>query len=405
MKSICQKIVVIILIGIFLLSTNISLAITQKEIDEQKDKQTEINNQIDEAEQKQKELEAKKSETMKQVESISLEIETYESQIDELEAKISEANTRIEEAEKKLEENQKEHEEKEEMLKQRLVAVYESGETSYLDFLLTSQSLTEFISNYYLVSEVTQMDIELLEKIEQQKLEIEKAKKEIEESKQQLTTAKATKEGVASKLKTSKSEKSKYVEQLTEDEKELEKEIQELKQANARIANEIKIAEEKYQKQLEELKNSSLSNNNSVAGSGYFMRPVNGGYESANGYYPSSGKFHGAIDYAVPSGTPVYAAADGVVMSTANLSSSYGTYVVLRHANGLQSYYAHGTYGSITVSPGQIVKKGQKIMLSGNSGNSSGSHLHFEVRKSPYNYNGYATAYGQDSRVNPSVYM
>lgn len=405
MKSICQKIIVIVLVVIFLLSTNISFAITQKEIDAQKDKQSQIQKQTEEAEKKQKELEAKKSETMKQVESISHEIDVYESQIDQLQTKISQANAKISEAEKKLEENKKEHEAKEEMLKQRLVAVYESGETSYLDFLLTSQSLTDFISNYYLVSEVTQMDAELLEKIEKEKQEIEKAKKEIEESKQQLTTAKAEKEGVASKLKTSKVEKDRYVEQLTEDEKELEKEIQELRQANARMANEIKIAEEKYRKQLEELKNSSSSNNSGAAGSGFFMRPVNGGYESANGYYLSSGKFHGAIDYAISSGTPVYAAADGVVMSTANLSGSYGTYVVIRHVNGLQSYYAHGTYGSISVTPGQIVKKGQKIMLSGNSGNSSGPHLHFEVRRSPYNYNGYATAYGQDSRVNPSAYM
>ena len=92
-------------------------------------------------------------------------------------------------------------------------------------------------------------------------------------------------------------------------------------------------------------------------------------------------------------------------MSTANLSGSYGTYVVIRHANGLQSYYAHGTYGSICVSPGQTVTKGQQIMKSGNTGNSSGAHLHFEVRKSPYSYNGYATGYGQDSRVNPANYM
>ena len=134
------------------------------------------------------------------------------------------------------------------------------------------------------------------------------------------------------------------------------------------------------------------------------MRPINGGTISANGYY-SSGKFHGAIDYAVSTGTPVYAAAAGVVMSTANLSGSYGTYVVIRHANGLQSYYGHGTYGSICVSPGQTVSKGQQIMLSGSTGNSSGPHLHFEVRVSPYTYNGYATGYGQDSRVNPANYM
>lgn len=402
MKSICQRIVAIILVTIFLVNVNIALAVTQQEINAQKDKQNEINNQIDEAKKKQEEIEATKSETMKQVENISSQIETYESQINELETKISETNTKIAEAQKKLEENQKEHEEKEEILRKRLVAVYEAGETSFLDFLLTSQSLIDFISNYYLVSEVTQMDTDLLEKLEEQKQEIEKTKKEIEESKQQLTTAKSEKEGVASKLKTSKNEKNKYVAQLSEEEKELEEEIQALKQANNQIANEIKLAEQKYKEQLAQLQGSSGSS--STAGSGFFIRPVNGGYVSANGYY-SSGKFHGAIDYAINSGTPVYAAADGVVMSTANLSYSYGTYVVIRHANGLQSYYAHGTYGSICVSPGQIVKQGQQIMLSGNTGNSSGSHLHFEVRKSPYNYNGYATAYGQDSRVNPSSYM
>ena len=98
-------------------------------------------------------------------------------------------------------------------------------------------------------------------------------------------------------------------------------------------------------------------------------------------------------------------AADGVVMYTANLTNSYGTHVVIRHANGLQTYYAHGTRGSIVVSPGETVKKGQKIMLSGNTGNSTGPHLHFEVRRSPYNYKSSATAYGQDSRLNPLDYL
>lgn len=403
MKNICQKIIGIILI-VILLATNISMAVTQSEIDSQKNQQTQINNQIDEAEEKQKEIEAKKSETMKQVESISSQIDSYQSQIDDLDSQIDNANLKIKEAEQKLVENQEEYEKKQEMFKQRLVAVYEAGETTYLDFLLTSQSLTDFISNYYLVTEVAQMDAELIEKIEKQKEEIEASKKEIEESKEKLTTAKASKESVANELKSAKSEKDKYVAQLSEEEKELEKQIQELKQANDRIANEIKINEEKYRKQLEELQNSSSNNNNSSgSSSGYLASPVSGPI-TAQAYY-SSGKFHGAIDYGVSSGTPVHAVADGVVMSTANLSSSYGTYVVIRHANGLQTYYAHGTYGSICVSPGQTVKRGQQIMSSGNTGNSSGPHLHFEVRKSPYSYNGYATGYGQDSRVNPLTYM
>lgn len=402
MKSIYKRIIVIMLIIIFALNMNIALAVTQQDINNQKNEQNKINNQIDEAEKKHKELEAQKSQTMKQVESISAQIETYETQIAQLDTQINEANEKIKESEQKLAENEKEYERKQDNFKKRLVAVYEAGETTYLDFLLSSSSLVDFISNYYLVSEVAEMDKKLIEGLEKQKQEIENAKKQIEDSKQQLTTAKASKEGMATQLKNSKNEKNKYVSQLSEQEKELEKEIQELKQANARIANEIKIAEEKYKKELEELQNSSSGGGS--AGAGYFMRPVNGGYISAKAYY-SSGRFHGALDYAVSSGTPVYAAADGVVMLTANLTTSYGTHVVIRHANGMQTYYAHGTYGSICVSAGQTVKKGQKIMNSGNSGNSQGPHLHFEVRKAPYSYNGYATAYGQDSRVNPEAYM
>lgn len=404
MKNICKKITGIMLIAIFITSTNVALAVTQAEIDKQKNQQSQISNQIDETEEKQKEIETKKSEAQKQVESISSQIDSYESQIEDLDSQIADANAKIKEAEEKLVQNQKEYEKKQEIFKQRLVVIYESGETSYLDVLLSSSSLTDFISNYYLVSELTDMDAQLMESLEKQKEEIETSKKEIEASKETLTTAKASKENVANQLKSAKTEKDKYVAQLSDEEKELEKEIQELKQANARIANEIKIAEEKYKKQLEELKNNTSGGSSNTAGSGFFMTPVKTGSISAKAYY-SSRKFHGAVDYAVSVGTPVYAAAAGVVMSTANLSGSYGTYVVIRHANGLQSYYAHGTYGSICVTKGQTVAKGQQIMLSGNTGNTTGPHLHFEVRISPYSYNGYATAYGQDSRVNPLNYM
>ena len=421
MKNLCQKIIGSLLVIIFIASTNISFAVTQAEINSQKSQKSEINSQINEAEEKQKEVESKKSETMKQVETISSQIDSYETQISDLNSQITDANNKIKEQEKKLSQAEEDYKKQEELIKQRMVAIYVSGDTSYLDVLLSSKNLSDFISSYYLVSEVTQMDADLLEKIQKQKEEIETAKKEIETSKEQLTTAKSSKESVSNELKTAKSEKDKYVAQLSDQEKELEQEIQELKQANAKIDSEIKVAEAKYQKQLEELKkqqesnnqknnnsNSGKNNNSShtttPTGSGYFMRPVSGGSISTNGYY-SSGKFHGAIDYAISLGTPVYAAAAGVVMSTANLSGSYGTYVVIRHANGMQSYYGHGTYGSICVSPGQIVSKGQQIMLSGSTGNSSGPHLHFELRVSPYSYNGYATVYGQDSRVNPANYM
>ena len=102
---------------------------------------------------------------------------------------IKDSVLKIKESQEKLTQNEEEYKKKQETLKQRLVVIYESGETSYLDVLLNSSSLTDFISNYYLVSELTEMDTQLMEGLEKQKNEIEASKQEIETSKAQLTNA------------------------------------------------------------------------------------------------------------------------------------------------------------------------------------------------------------------------
>ena len=285
----------------------------------------------------------------------------------------------------------------------------EEGDTSYLDFILKSSSLTDMISNFYLSSEVANADIELINKIDNEKKEVEKAKTELEDSKRDLDTSKAEKQGVSTQLQAAKNEKSAQVAKLSDDQKQIEEELDELQEANKQIQKEINANVAKYQAQIAALnkKNNSSSKNNSSnnsgnsgnyngGGSGVLARPVASGSITAGMYYPS-GSYHGAIDYGVSAGTPVYAAADGVVIKTANLTTSYGTYVVIQHANGLQTWYAHGTSGSICVSEGQTVSRGQQIMKSGNSGHSTGAHLHFEVRVAPYNYN--------TCRVNPTNYM
>ena len=88
---------------------------------------------------------------------------------------------------------------------------------------------------------------------------------------------------------------------------------------------------------------------------------------------------HGAVDInpAQNGGTPVYAAADGTV-TTATYHSSYGNYVIIDHGNGVSTLYAHAS--SLVVSAGQTVTKGQLIMYEGSTGNSSGPHVHFEIR-------------------------
>ena len=137
----------------------------------------------------------------------------------------------------------------------------------------------------------------------------------------------------------------------------------------------------------------SSSSGGSVSSKG-FIRPVTSGRITATMYY-SSGKYHGAVDFGVSTGTPVYAAADGIVVtSTWGGSDSYGYYIKIKHYNGLYTLYAHGS--SLVAKVGQEVNQGDLIMYSGNTGNSTGPHLHFEVRKSPGGYS---------NRVNPLNYL
>ena len=161
---------------------------------------------------------------------------------------------------------------------------------------------------------------------------------------------------------------------------------------------EIEAALKRQQEQNRNNSNSGSNNSSSNSGtsSSGFIKPVNS-YVTTGMYY-SSGAYHGAVDFGAAgvNGMPVYAAADGIVHTTAALTTSYGNYVIIAHYNGLYTLYAHGQAGSICVSEGQAVKKGQQIMRVGSTGNSTGPHLHFEVRKSPGTYS---------CRVNPLSYL
>ena len=420
MRKVFLKILGGLIITILILQYNV--IVYANEVTDLQSQQADNQKKIDETEAQKEQVSQEKSDVQKQVDELNSQISEYESQIGELDYKINDLNTQITDAENQINEKQENYDKQQELLEKRLVATYEAGETSFLDVLLSSKSLTDLISNYYLISEIAEADIGLMEKIENEKKEIEEAKTTLENSKKELDSSKAEKESKSVQLQTAKTEKSQYVSQLSQEEQDLQQEIDELTKDNQQILNDIKVAQEKYKKQLEELANkkpstggSSSSGSNSSGSSGGgatsgtsnaggFIRPVNGGTVTCNGRY-SSGKFHGAIDYGVSSGTPVYAAADGVVLTTKSITTSYGTYVVIQHANGLQTWYAHGTPGSICVSPGQSVAQGQMIMKSGNSGNSSGPHLHFEVRKAPYTYSYSATQYGDDCRVDPNLYF
>ena len=382
-----NKILVAILLIILMLSTNviITFAATKSELQAE---QNEIQDKIDEAEAKQEQVGEKITEATKQIQELTSQIDEYENQIEELDSKLSELENSIEETEIELEEAEKQFAEQQEMLETRIVAQYEAGETTYLDVILGGGSLWDMISNWQLVSDIAEIDQQLLDQIEANRIEIEAAKQTLETNKEQVETLKNSKEQTSNSLKNSQALKEQQVAELNEEEKLLQEEIDELNAANKEIERQLAAAEEKYSDKIANL-----------GGNGTLQKPVKSGVITATWYYPSGG-FHGALDYGIPVGTEVYAAEDGVVLTAGWSNSGYGNYVCLQHANGMRTYYAHGN-GTFYVRQGDVVERGQLIMLSGNSGRSTGPHLHFEVRVSPYNWS-YG---GGDSRRDPRNYL
>jgi murein DD-endopeptidase MepM/ murein hydrolase activator NlpD len=133
-------------------------------------------------------------------------------------------------------------------------------------------------------------------------------------------------------------------------------------------------------------KSSTKSSGSSTASSGggssnWMIKPINGAVRTQG--------IHGynAVDLAAPVGTPIYAAAEGTVIianSNGAWNGGYGNYVVIKHANGAQTLYAH--MSSVLVSVGESVSQGVQIGAVGMTGKSTGAHLHFEVRgaKNPF---------------------
>ncbi len=126
--------------------------------------------------------------------------------------------------------------------------------------------------------------------------------------------------------------------------------------------------------------------NIAVAGSGKFGWPTGGGVRISRGFagqYPA----HNGVDIAGPYGTPIYAADDGVVTLAKYTNVGYGVYLIVDHGNGYQTVYAHCS--SLLVGYGEQVKKGQMIAKMGSTGNSTGNHLHFEIKSGNVRYDPY----------------
>lgn len=429
--SIKSRIIAIVLSFVMLISAVVCYELTafatdQDKVDEYKDKIAEYEEKIDAAQDKIDSLKGDISSVKEYIQELDKQVAMYQEQIDAYQEQIDAYQYRIDEYEAQNEELQKQIDalndkiaeyndqidemneiidEKYDELKELIRTNFINGETSAIEVLLLSEDFSEYLTKVQFLSSLADYeqglidgindDIEVIndnvKKIDEEKASIAEIQKEIDKKIAEIDVMQSSVEENQAKVEANQNvilekvnENSNYLASLNNASAEYKGMIAEYEAEIARFDREIESL----------LQSNGSSGSGMLENSSGLICPLqySGRYLSSGYYRNSDGSYHGALDICVYGGTyglNISAAESGRVI-TAAYHWSYGNYIVIDHGNGLSTLYAHCS--SLAVGAGQSVSKGQTIGYVGSTGNSSGPHLHFEVR-----ING--------SRTDPSNYI
>lgn len=341
---------------------------------------------------------------MKKIDLLQDKLDALESNRDDLQNEIDAVQKRIDETQAEINKAEKEIEKKEQEFDgvyeeycQRLRAMYISGNVSMLEVLLESGDISSILTRAEMVKSVSEQDSATLDDLMTKMEEINKEREKLANNKIQLGKDKDS-------LNSRKQELQKSIDEYNSSKAELNAEVEECNAALASLDDKRSEVKETIDTNQEQKRQIEAEINNALSGSGS-NKPGSGNYNPGTGQlaYPTSyrqisagypnysnGSYHGGVDWPCPTGTAVHASDSGVVVIAKKLTYSYGQYILIDHGNGLSTLYAHNS--SLVVGVGDKVSKGQIIAYSGESGNATGPHVHFEVR-----LNG--------TRVNPMSYL
>ena len=328
-----------------------------------------LQNQLNEANADLTDVQSDISDNLQQVQKLDEKISKAETELEEQESKITELKNSIDEVEKELNIVTEKYNNQKDLFEQRIVAMYEAGETKYLDILLKSKNISDFLSSYYVISELAKVDEELLNDIGEKKKKIDTSKTKLENEKTQLATIIENQTRTTRTLQNTKKMRESFLEKLSDEEKQIQNQIDE------------------YNEQFEEINRQIIA----LASNGIDTQYIGGtlawpvpGYTTITSKYgmrvhPITGvyKLHTGVDLGAPQGANFIAANDGIV-TKATYNAAYGNMVIIDHGGGISTLYAHGS--EILVEVGQTVKRGDPILKVGSTGYSTGAHAHFEVR-------------------------
>lgn len=309
------------------------------------------------------------------------EIDTVQAQIDVYNGQLTEVENRLSEIEAQKEQKQNDLENTKQTFMTRLRAMYVSGDNSMLNVLLSANDFGDFLYRDQLLSSVTDHDNAIMEQLKADIKAVEELETQANEEKQEIQSIKSEVDAKRAELGDRMKEMNAVISELEGQKSGLEDQLDEYAAAidefEAKIQAEAAAAAKNN--------NSSASQSPSYSGgakpnAGGWVWPCPGFYYISSYVGPRWGRTHNGLDIAGGSiyGKPIVAARAGTVIDAGWNSGGYGNYVMINHGDGFITIYGH--MSSVAAYNGQSVSAGQVIGYVGNSGRSTGPHLHFEVR-------------------------
>ena len=384
----------------------------QSKLDDVNGKISDLQGQIDEEEAYQAELSEQISLYQQQIALMDEQINALEDQIEEKNAEIDTLQVEISTLEEDIAAKQVEIDETYALFKERMVALYQAGETSSLAMLLSSDSFADFVTNVQLMQAVSESDQQLVNKLRTQKeeqqaqkdekeaaeAEVQAALTQIQQDEEQLVLERADQQSARESLEAAYAESKTAMQDLEAMKANYEANREEIEAEEAAVEAELQqlyasmASSSSSSSSGSSGSSSSGSSSNVIVDTGdlSFRWPLPGYTTVTSGYGARWGTTHTGIDISGGGcyGSPIVAAESGTVI-LCQWYSTYGQCIIVDHGGGYSTLYAH--MSAYAVSTGDYVTKGQTIGYVGDTGNVTGPHLHFEVRvngvtQNPLNY-------------------
>ena len=292
-------------------------------------------------------------------------------------ARLESAQARYEDIQIKLNVATKKYRRNQVILGQRLRDIYMQGDMGYLLVLLGSQSFTDFLDYSHYISIIVNRDYELLDEVRQLKAELTSQAQAAQEALVEMRKLRDDQAARGNKLSAIEKRRAGLLRDVQSQRDQVAQYVTELEGSTQELENKLHATLVKRQSHVR----PHIPQKRRTWGTGRFVTPAEGPITSPYGYrvHPIFGtlRFHSGIDIGAYYGSSILAADSGIVIE-AGWIGGYGNTVMIDHGGGYSTLYGHCS--QLYVRIGQMVNQGEPIAAVGSTGNSTGPHLHFEVR-------------------------